>query len=48
MINFFYGSSPDQDGSDASDGVINSLKLTPVRSISFTFGGVILPLDSFP
>ena len=30
-----YGINPDQEGSDASDGVINSLRFIPVKSTSF-------------
>ena len=44
---FFYGSKPDHAGSDASDGVISSLRFTPVKSINFIFGAVILPSDNF-
>ena len=39
---FNYGKRPDHAGSDPSDGVIISLKLFPVRSITLILGGEIL------
>ena len=38
----YYGKRPDHAGSEASDGVIISLKLLPVKSIILILGGVIL------